>query len=152
MSSKAEGMMRKLKEQLGFRLPSTLTLTDGLDSSGNPTLQIGAVGWVTMDQFATVRIQPVALVFTDGLGGTQQGFSTHYVDVAVECITTSPKSSSALSLSIIAPLVQSIEAQAGVTRWYLSNVTVTPTTAQMTAGNLLSTDTPDVIWRMNAAQ
>lgn len=150
MTAKAVGMMQKLKEQLGYRLPSTLTLTDSFDSSGNPVLTIGAAAWTTLAQFAVVRIQPVSLVFTDGLGNTQQGFATHFVDVCVESVTTA--NVSALSLSIAAPLIQSVEAEAGVTRWYLCNLATTPTVTQMTAGNLQVTDTPDVVWRLNAAQ
>lgn len=157
MTAKAEAMMRRLKQDLLLRLPSTYVLTDGFDSSSpvNPTLivQQSSAAWTTQSQYAVIRIQPVALVFTDGLGNTQQGFSTHYVDVCVESITPSSAGAiSVLSLSIAAPLMQSVAQEAGVTRWYLSNIATTPTVAQMTAGNLLQTDTPDTIWRLNAAQ
>jgi hypothetical protein len=152
MTAKAEAMMRRLKQDLQYRLPSTYVMSDSFDSSGNPVLTVAQdSAWATLEQYAVVRIQPVSLVFTNGIGGTQEGFSTHYVDVCVEAITTSSPIS-VLSLSIAAPLMQSIEAEAGVTRWYLCNVATTPTTTQMTAGNLVATDTPDTIWRLNAAQ
>lgn len=148
-------MMRRLKQDLLFRLPSTYLLTDSFDSSGNPVLTVAQdSAWGTLEQYAVVRIQPVTLVFTTGIGTTQEGFSTHYVDVCLEDAnsTITGSKASALSLSISAPLTQSIEAEAGVTRWYLCNTATTPTTTQMTAGNLVQTDTPDTVWRLNAAQ
>jgi hypothetical protein len=154
MTAKAEAMMRRLKQDLQYRLPSTYLMTDSFDSSGNPVLTIAQdSAWNSTDQYAVVRIQPASLVFTNGIGATQEGFSTHYVDVCLENnSTTNTLTQSVLSLSISAPLVQSVEAEAGVTRWYLCNLATTPTTTQMTAGNLAQTDTPDSIWRLNAAQ
>ncbi len=155
MTTKAENMVRRLKQDLLYRLPSTYILTDSFDSSGNPVLTVAQDGtWGTADQYAVVRVQPVTLVFTNGIGGTQDGFATHYVDVCLEDAnsTVTGSKNSVLSLSISAPLIQSVEAEAGVTRWYLCNTSTTPTTAQMTASNLVQTDTPDIVWRLNAAQ
>ncbi len=154
MTAKAVSMIARLKQDLQARLPSTYVLTDSFDASGNPVLTVAQdSAWATTEQFAVVRIQPASLVFTNGIGGTQDGFSTHYVDVCMENnSTTATLTNSVLSLSISAPLIQSIEAEAGVTRYYLCNLATTPTVAQMTAGNLVGTDTPDTVWRMNAAQ
>lgn len=155
MTTKAENMMRRLKQDLQGRLPSTYLMTDSFDASGNPVLTVAQdSAWATLEQYAVVRIQPVSLVFTNGIGGTQEGFSTHFVDVCAENAnsTITGTGSAVLSLSIAAPLIQSVEAEAGVTRWYLCNTATTPTVTQMTAGNLVQTDTPDTIWRLNAAQ
>ncbi len=154
MTFKAGAMMREIKQSLSYRLPSTYTLTESFDSSSNPVLTIAQDGtWGTTDQYAVLRIQPLVLVFSNAIGGTQEGFSTHYVDVCLENNSaTNTLTQSVLSLSIAAPLTQTIEQQSGITRWYLCNLATTPTTAQMTAGNLVQTDTPDVVWRANAAQ
>lgn len=154
MTAKADSMVRRLKQDLQARLPSTYLLTDSADSSGNPVLTVAQdSAWATTEQYAVIRIQPVSLVFTNGLGQTQENFATHYVDVCMENISaTNTPLASVLSLSIAAPLIQSIEAEAGVTRYYLCNLATTPTVAQMTAGNLAGTDTPDTVWRLNAAQ
>lgn len=155
MTAKAVSMMARLKQDLLGRLPSTYLLTDSFDASGNPVLTVAQdSAWGTLEQYAVVRIQPVSLVFTNGLGSTQEGFSTHYVDVCAENAnsTVTGTGASVLSLSIAAPLIQSVEAEAGVTRWYLCNTATTPTVTQMTATNLVQTDTPDNVWRMNAAQ
>ncbi len=154
MTFKAGAMMREIKESLTYRLPSTYTLTESVDGSSNPVLTVAQDGtWATTDQYVVLRIQPLSLVFTNAIGGTQEGFSTHYIDVCMENnSTTATLTQSVLSLSISAPLIQSIDQQAGISRWYLCNLATTPTTTQMTAGNLVQTDTPDVIWRANAAQ
>src|SRR4051812_23307890 len=114
MSTKANAMMAKIQEQLAFRLPSTYIITPSFDSSSpaNPVLTIAQDStWNTTDQYAVIRIQPSSLVFTNALGQTQEGFAPNYVDVCVESITTG----SVLSVSIGAPLTQTIEQQAGIT-------------------------------------
>ncbi len=149
MSAKAQAMMALIKEQLKFRLPSTYILTDSFDASSNPVLTVAQdSAWATTEQYAVIRIQPASLVFTNAIGGTQEGFTPHYVDVCTESITTG----SVLSTSIGAPLFQTIEQEAGITRYYLSNLAVTPSVTMMTSGNLVQTDTPSVIWRANGAQ
>jgi hypothetical protein len=154
MTAKANSIVMRLKQDLQARLPSTYLFTDSFDSSGNPVLTVAQdSAWATTEQYAVIRVQPVSLVFTNGLNQTQEGFSSHYLDVCMENISaTNTPLASVLSLSIAAPLIQSVEAEACATRYYLCNLATTPSVAQMTAGNLAGTDTPDTVWRMNAIQ
>jgi len=87
-SFKAKAMMRGVKEGIGRRLP-TYVLTDGSDSDGNPLLLVSADSSpATTEQVALIRIRPVSLIFTNSVGGVQEDFAPHFVELCLEADNT----------------------------------------------------------------
>ncbi len=88
-SFKAQVIMRSIKDGIKKRLPAYF-YTDGLDTAGNPCLLVSVDATpATTEQVAMIRVRPAALVFTNGIGGTQENMAPHFVDVLSEATAAS---------------------------------------------------------------
>lgn len=83
-TAKAIVLVRSLKDQLKFRVPS-LALAEGTASDGNPTVAVGA--GTAGSQSAFIKIKELPLIGTDALGLASRGFSPHVAQIVLETST-----------------------------------------------------------------
>lgn len=153
-SFKAQAMMRAIKEGIGRRLTS-YTLTSSVDSDGNPILLVSADSTpATTEQVAMLRVRPVSLIFTNGIGGTQEDFAPHFVEMCSEA------TAAAATVSLLTEANQSIIKgevlkQSGIYIGYLTATGTVPALAnvatQMVAANQVATFELDPSFRLMGA-
>ncbi len=108
-SYKAKALADELRGKLLLRLPViTITggTTAGFDSSGNPTLAIGT--GTTTTQSAFIRVKAITGFGTDILGTTQNVYTPHVIEVALETSTIASVAflTAANMLNLLGELVQ----------------------------------------------
>jgi hypothetical protein len=81
MASKVIELAQSLKESLKRRY----TVTEGYDTSGLPTLLIGA--GTAGSQSAFIRVKPIDSIGTDSFGNAQRSFGPHAIQIVVETST-----------------------------------------------------------------
>ena len=140
-SQKAVSLMRNIKEQIKRRL-SSYTFTDGLDSDGNPLLLVSADSSpATTEQVALIRVKPVALVFTNSIGNTQENMSPHNIEICLEA--DSSLTATARMTEVNQAIIKSVlYKQGGINRSYLlasgSVPAIADVATQMVAANLVA--------------
>lgn len=87
-TAKAESLIRKLQENLGFRLQGSATIDtirELKDAQGWPALMLSDAGNEAAGQpVIAIRIKGHDAVSPDIFGNTFQAYAPHYVDVAYE--------------------------------------------------------------------
>jgi hypothetical protein len=81
MAAKQVELALSLKDSL----KGVFTVTEGFDSSGLPTLLVGA--GTAGSQSAFIRVKAVDSIGTDSLGLTQRSFGPHVIQVVLETST-----------------------------------------------------------------
>ncbi len=153
-SFKAQAMMRSIKEGIGRRLP-TYTLTQGLDTAGNPVLLVSADSSpATTEQVAMIRVRPVDLIFTNSVGNTQENFAPHFVELCLEAdgtLTSTARLTEANQVAIKGEVLK----QSGIYIGYLLASGTVPAIAsvdtQMVAANQVATFELDPSFRLMGA-
>jgi len=141
-SSKSIALMRTAKEAIKRRL-STYSFVESVDATNtNPVMVISADATPAAgEQVAVVRISPVALLFTNGIGGTQENMTPHYVDI---CLETSTIAAVALLTQVNqSNIIAEFLKLGAIVRIYMTANNTVPTAAdvltQMVPANLIST-------------
>ncbi len=153
-SFKAQAMMRAIKEGIGRRLPS-YTLTNGLDTAGNPVLLVSADATpATTEQVALLRVRPVSLIFTNSVGGTQEDFAPHFVEMCLEA-TAAAATVALLTEANQSAIKGEVLKQSGIYIGYLTATGTVPAIAnvdtQMVAANQVATFELDPSFRLMGA-
>lgn len=126
---KAAAIARQLAGKVKVRLPS-LTVSETVDSSQNPVVQIGAAA--TTDDGAVVRVIGLAWPLAeDVLGNAAQSFGPHVVQVCIEDAANSPAS----ELAIMAEAF----ASGARVELYKTTAGTVPSVSAMISGNLVAT-------------
>lgn len=108
------------------------TVSGGFDSSGNPTIQVGA-GTIG-SQSAFLRVKAVDPIGTDSLGLTQRSFGPHVVQVVLE--TSSVANVALLLESAKLPLLAEVCARGTRVELYMSANGNAADVTDITSGNL----------------
>lgn len=134
MATYKESLARQLAEDLGLRLKA-LGVATGVDSSGNPTVSVGAM--TAGSQSAFVRVLDQASIQVDSLGLPQRSFGPHVVQIVLETstIATVALMTEANKLKLVGELLKH---GAKVELYLTANLTA-PSVAGIAAGNLIAT-------------
>lgn len=82
---KSSVIVRVMAEQLALR--TGLTTVVGVDSSGNPTISVGAMTAGTQSAFIRVKQDYDPSLQLDGIGNVQRVYTPHVVQLVVETST-----------------------------------------------------------------
>lgn len=143
--------MRSIKDGIRKRLP-TYFFTDGQDAAGNPTLLVSVDATpATTEQVALIRVRPVAHIFVNGLGSTQENMTPHFVEVATEA-TAASATVSLLSAANATYIMGEVNKQAGLTAVYLTAAGTVPALAsadtQLVDANKVATWETEIQYRL----
>ena len=151
---KSIAMMRSVLEGIRRRLP-TYVYTQSFDSNGNPLLLVSADATpATTEQVAMIRISPVTNVFLNSVGGTQEGFCPHLVELCLEATAASASVSLLTDVNKTAIWGELLK-QAGIFTLYLTAAGTVPALAsvgtQMVAANQVAVFEIDPSQRLAAS-
>ncbi len=146
-------LQRKLAERLARVLPSTVLVTQGFDTSGNPTIVLGDASPATLEQNFYIRIIefPVISGVTDSTGNTAQSYGPHVVQIAMEgtviaggqTVPTAANTALVLHAAILTGCRVEI---------YVNAVGTVPVLASVTAANLVQTLDADLMFGLIAGR
>ena len=153
---KSISVMRQITEGLKRRL-STWTFTSGVEATTNsPILIISSGAAVTTTlRVATIRVSPVTNLFTNGIGGTQDTFCPHYVEMCSESGTGGNlASSSYLTVADQTAIFGELMKVTGIfVSYQTANATppsLATTATQMVAANQVASFVTDASWLLGA--
>lgn len=133
----AQTAARQLKENLSIRLGALWTIVETVDASGNPVLKVSLTAdgaWTTAEEYAYIRVKPVATTNVDSLGLAQTVFCPHVIQIAVE------ESAAADIAYLTAPrfgiILAECLARGMAVEWYHSANTVEPVVGTIAEANL----------------
>lgn len=145
-SQKAVSIARQLAEDLGLR--TGLTITSGVDASGNPQIQIGT--GVAGTQSAFLRVTQETTLQTDPvLGSAARVYTPHVIQLAVEESATSGLQK-LTGINFAKILTDCTKFGTKVEVYYSAN-TVAATVSTIAAGNLKVTLASD-LWHPLTSQ
>jgi hypothetical protein len=146
----AHELADRLKKRLAF-LTSTITLKEGVDSSGNPTISIDDGTAATTEKNVFIRVQPIDWALaTDILGLSANEYAPHVCQVATEAVTTN---GTYLSPDDLMQLLLTCASMGTKMEWWQeTNGTVPTVTTFSTASKRKSECWPDLYGTMRAAQ
>lgn len=139
-TQKAVAIARQLAESL--RLRTGLTVTQGLDASANPTIQIGSGAAGSQSAFIRIKQDYDPALELDGIGLTQRRYTPHVIQVVLE---TSTIANVALMLEATKlQMWKEIEMFGTKIELYMSANTNAAEVSDIVAGNLKAT--VDDLW------
>lgn len=139
-TAKANMTVIELKNVLQKRLP-TWTVTQGTDSSNNPTLLLSADATpAATEQVVFLRVRPVTTLATDVLGIAQKVFTPHVIEVVLELgAAGSGAALPLLSTANLVPILGELFKRGMKIDLWLSATTVVPAVGEISGA-------PDVSW------
>jgi hypothetical protein len=154
MSYKAIEISAELADELRKRLPflsSTVTLQEGADANGNPTITIGDSTAASTEKNVFIRVKPIDWsLSTNIIGQTSEVFGPHIVQVATEARATN---ASYLAATDLLTLLGSVLRRGCRTEWWQeTNGTVPTVTTFNTAAKMVAAFDPEFYHTMRASQ
>lgn len=131
---------------------SSLTLVQSFDSSGNPTIALGA--GVAGGANAFIVVKPIDWALAkDIFGNSALQFSPHVIQLCTEAnyAATTDNVADTLTAAQIAHLVFPIARVATQFEWYQTATGTAPTVSGITAANLKVTKDNDLYWNVQAS-
>jgi hypothetical protein len=147
----ASVVARRMAEQLRRR--TALTITEGFDASGNPTLAMSDGTPASAEQYALVRIVELDNITLNSVGSAAPSYRPHVVQVALEALpaATTPSlpgivANSYLTIANMAVLMAEVVRPGARVEVYSVASGTLPVVADMVAGNLKATIDPDLMF------
>lgn len=151
-------LSRKLAEQLRRRLSSSLVVTEGVDSSGNPQITVNDGTAATTEQNVYIRVIELSVLGTDSVGVSAQSYGPHVVQIALENLTaTTPSILAAANMSwlntvnSLAVLGSALALGARV-ELYLETAGTVPVVGSITPAKLVATWDADLMFGVFAGK
>lgn len=139
-TQKAIAISRELADVLSKRLATLgtpLYVTEGLDSSGNPTLVINDGTPVAGEENFFIRIKPVEWALAkDILGNTATIFTPHVIQIATEAPAAGAFPGEYIPCTALLAVLSECVRKGCKVEWYQSANTVVPVVGTLVAGNL----------------
>lgn len=120
---------------------------EGVDASGNPTITFGTQA--TTSQCGYIKVKGEAIGGYDSLGLAQRVYQPHVIQVCVE--ESASAGISFFTAANLAKLLAIVSKVGAKVELFLSDTTVVPVDAQLTAANLVASIWPDTYNKMKNA-
>lgn len=148
--AKSQSLMRKLKDRLQRRLPSTYVFTESMDSQGAILLISADSSPATGEQVCALRIRGESTQFSDIVGNAQKVYSPSLIQVIEEAGAVA--GTSILSLSNKSKIDAEVNRLSVKQERYLNANGTVPAVSQFAADGSVSSSTlnceisPDLNW------
>lgn len=150
MSYKAQALAHEIADKLKIRL-SALTLVEGFDTNGNPTITIGAGSPGGKNFF--VRVQPISWPLSlNVLGLASEVFTPHVIQFATEANPAGGAGADILTPAELLPFLGETLVRGTKVEWYTSTNGTAPVVGTLVAGNLQASYEASLYFPMQAAQ
>lgn len=142
-SYKAVALARELADKYRKRL--TLTVTEGVDSSNNPTILVGAASAGATGAFILIKPVDQSATVLNAIGQAAAVYTPHFIQVCFEANPAGGAGADVNSLATIANILGEIFADNCRVEVYQSANGTVPSASQLTAANLQTTY-DDLYW------
>jgi hypothetical protein len=137
LKKKATVMNREMANRLTLRLPS-LTVTEGVDASGNPQITINDGTPAAGEQNFYIRVLELPSIGVNSVGGAADSFGPHAIQVAMEATAAAATVALTTAANQLAVMGECLKMGPRV-EVYLSANGAAPDVTTIAAGNLVGT-------------
>lgn len=135
---KAAVIVREVVQRLAIRFGSTRQVREGVDASGNPTINIDDGTPTAGEQNVFVRLLERPSIGVDSLGQSQQSFGPHICQIVMEA-TAASASIALVTDATKLKVLGEVMAMAPAVELYIRANGGAPVVGDIVAGNLVDT-------------